>query len=156
MGVSASGKSTIGTELAKRLGFTYAEGDNFHSDEAQAKMAAGNPLTDEDRAPWLASIRNWISSQELAGHRTVVTCSALKRKYRDVMRAAAPGVVFVHVHPPVEVLRERIEAREGHFMPPSLLDSQLETLEELTAEEGFVLTMTDKEDILREAISRLS
>jgi gluconokinase len=127
MGVSGCGKSTIAGVLAGRLGWPLAEGDDFHPAENVAKMAAGHPLDDADRAPWLARIRDWMDAQEAAGASAIVTCSALKRRYRDVLRDGE--VVFVYLHGTREQLLARLTARQGHFMPASLLDSQLADLE---------------------------
>jgi gluconokinase len=127
MGVSGCGKSTIGGVLAGRLGWPLEEGDDLHPPENVAKMAAGHPLDDDDRWPWLARIRDWMGEQEAAGHSGIVTCSALKRRYRDVLRDDT--VTFVYLHGTREQLLARLTARQGHFMPASLLDSQLADLE---------------------------
>jgi len=129
MGVSGCGKSTIGGLLAGRLGWPLAEGDDLHPAENVAKMAAGHPLDDTDRAPWLARIRAWIDGRLAAGESGLVTCSALKRRYRDVLRGQQGDVVFVYLHGTREQLLARLTARQGHFMPASLLDSQLADLE---------------------------
>jgi carbohydrate kinase (thermoresistant glucokinase family) len=135
MGVSGSGKSTIGARVAAELGVPFAEGDDFHGDANRAKMAAGVPLTDEDRWPWLAALRDWAAASEDG---CVVACSALRRAYRDVLREAGPDVIFLEVDVPHDVLRARMAARSAHFMPTSLLDSQLATLEPLGADERGV------------------
>lgn len=132
MGVSGSGKTTVAAELARRTGATFAEGDDFHPPENVAKMSAGTPLDDEDRWPWLEALAAWTAEQDGP---TVLTCSALKRSYRDVLRAADPATYFLHVHADPEVLHRRVEARRGHYMPPSLLQSQLDTLEPLEEDE---------------------
>lgn len=137
MGVSGAGKSTIGPLLAERLGVPYAEADTFHSPANVAKMAAGTPLTDADRAPWLDAIGAWARDRAGRGG-GVVSCSALKRAYRDRLRAAAPGVVFVHLSGDRELLARRMAARTDHFMPVSLLDSQLATLQPLGDDEAGV------------------
>ncbi len=126
----------------------------MHSATNVAKMAAGEPLTDADRAPWLASIRDWISQQAEAGHSVVVTCSALKRSYRDVLRDAAP-TFFVHLHAPFEVLEKRMKLRTKHFMPPGLLRSQFDALEELGDDEaGAVVDVSPPQDeVLEEALN---
>src|SRR6476469_9435233 len=135
MGVSGSGKSTVARELVDRLGWEFAEGDDFHPPENVAKMAAGHPLDDEDRWPWLRTLAAWIGEHEAAGRSVVVTCSALKRSYRDLLRDGHPSVWFAHVTVDADALRRRLEARTGHYMPASLLDSQLATLEPLQDEE---------------------
>jgi gluconokinase len=127
MGVSGCGKSTIGGLLAGRLGWPLEEGDDLHPAANVAKMAAGHPLTDEDRWPWLQRIRDWIDEREAGDGAGIVTCSALRRRYRDVLRD--DHVYFVYLHGTREQLLARLTARQGHFMPPSLLDSQLATLE---------------------------
>jgi len=138
MGVSGSGKSTLAGVLAGRLGWALREGDDLHPAANVAKMEAGIPLTDEDRWPWLGLIRDWIVAQQDAGQPGVVTCSALRRSYREIL--ALPGVEFVHLQGTKDALAERLGRRLGHFMPASLLDSQLETLEPLGPDEaGFVV-----------------
>ena len=138
MGVSGSGKSTLAGLLAGRLGWPLQEGDDLHPAANVAKMEAGIPLTDEDRWPWLALIRDWISARIDAGESAIVTCSALRRSYREIL--ALPGVEFVHLEGTRHDLAERLGRRLGHFMPASLLDSQLETLEPLEPDEaGFVV-----------------
>lgn len=132
MGVSGSGKTTIGTALAGALGVEYAEADTFHPQANIDKMTAGHPLTDADRAPWLEAIAGWIRDHRDTGG--VVTSSALKRRYRDVLRTGG-DVWFAHLHGDREILAERMKSRSGHFMPVSLLDSQLADLEPLEADE---------------------
>jgi gluconokinase len=132
MGVSAAGKTRIGRMLAEAIGARFVEGDDLHPPENRAKMAAGVPLTDEDRWPWLDRVGAALAEGEPP---VVAACSALRRAYRDRLRAAAPGAVFLHLSAEPARLAERIAAREGHFMPPSLLDSQLATLEPPGADE---------------------
>lgn len=140
MGVAGSGKTTIGMMLAGKLGYVYAEGDEFHTQHNRDKQAAGIPLNDEDRKPWLESIRDWVKAENAVGHSTVVSCSALRRVYRDILRENGGRTVFVHIAPPKELNKERIEARKGHFMNPALLGSQYATLEALSDDEvGFVV-----------------
>ncbi len=128
LGVSGCGKSTVAQGLAERTGRELADADDFHPAANVAKMSAGIPLTDADRGPWLAAIRDWLVDRARAGTSTVIACSALKAAYRDVLREAG-GVVFVFLDVPREELARRLQQREGHFMPASLLDSQLDTLE---------------------------
>jgi len=138
MGVSGSGKSTIARLLSDRLGWPMAEADEFHPAANIKKMSAGTPLTDADREPWLRSLRDWISEHDGAGRSTVVTCSALKRSYRDVLREATALVRFVHLAGTREVIGDRLASRSGHFMPPSLLDSQFADLQPLGADEDGI------------------
>lgn len=133
MGVAGTGKTTIGPLLAARLGVPYAEGDGFHPPANVAKMAAGIPLDDEDRRPWLDAIGAWAHGR--AGRGGVVSCSALKRAYRDRLRAAAPGIVFVHLTGDRSLVEDRMAHRQGHFMPTVLLDSQFATLQPLERDE---------------------
>ena len=135
MGVSGSGKSTVAAGLVERLGWEFAEGDEFHPRENVEKMRSGIPLDDDDRWPWLRRLADWIGEHERAGRSVVVTCSALKRSYRDLLRDGHPSVWFAHVAADRELLQERLEHRTGHYMPSSLLDSQLATLEPLQDDE---------------------
>jgi gluconokinase/shikimate kinase len=127
MGVSGCGKSTVAGVLAGRLGWDFGEGDDLHPAENVAKMAAGHPLTDEDRWPWLERVAQWIREHTEAGRPGIITCSALKRSYRDILRG--DHVVFVYLHGTREQIAARLSARHGHYMPPELLDSQFATLE---------------------------
>jgi gluconokinase len=135
MGVAGSGKTLIGSRLSAALGFPFLEGDDLHPAENKARMAAGIPLTDADRAGWLATIATRIIEARAAGRGLVVSCSALKRSYRDVLRAADPDLRFIHLSGPRALIAERLATRTGHFMPPSMLDSQLATLEQPTDDE---------------------
>ncbi|HZE40678.1 MAG TPA: gluconokinase [Stackebrandtia sp.] len=131
MGVSGSGKTTVGKRLAERLGWEFAEGDAFHPDANVAKMSAGTPLTDADRWPWLRAIGKWIDARARAHESAVITCSALRRVYRDLLRENRPGVWFCHLDADSALLESRLARRRGHYMPSSLLPSQLATLEPL-------------------------
>jgi gluconokinase len=129
MGVASSGKTTVAAGLAKRLGWTFRDADSFHPPANVAKMSAGIPLADADRWPWLDAIVAWMNERSDAGEPAVVTCSALKRGYRDRLRTSRADIRLVHLHGPKELLAARIAARQAHFMPPALLDSQFATLE---------------------------
>lgn len=157
MGVSGSGKSTVALGVAEALGVEFAEADEFHSEANVAKMESGTPLTDDDRRPWLRDLSTWMGEQARAGRSTVITCSALRRTYRDVLREGPPSVDFLHLDGPVEVIRDRMSGREGHFMPPSLLESQLDTLEALDEDEsGIVLDLRrSPEQLIAEAVAWL-
>ena len=135
MGVSGCGKSEIGQRLASRLGVEYLEGDAFHPAANVARMSAGIPLDDDDRSGWLTILGERISAARTAGHGLVLSCSSLKRRYRDQLRAADPDLVFIHLHGDRETIASRMHARPGHFMPPALLDSQLRDLEPLQPDE---------------------
>lgn len=137
MGVTGSGKSTVGNALAERMGVPFADADDFHSPANVAKMRAGIPLDDDDRRPWLRTIGEWLTAHREGG--AVVTCSALKRVYRDILREAAPGVVFLHLDGDIGTARERVAHRPGHFMPESLVQSQFDALEPLQDDERGVV-----------------
>lgn len=136
MGVSGSGKSTVAGLLAGRLGWDLAEGDDLHPESNVAKMHSGQPLTDEDRWPWLERIAEWIRDHTDSGRPGVVTCSALKKRYRDVLRGE--GVTFVFLEGSKDRISDRLASRHGHFMPPALLDSQFDALEKPAADENAV------------------
>jgi len=138
MGVSGTGKSTVGVALADRLGAAWVDGDDLHPPANVAKMAAGVPLDDADRAPWLDRVGAWLAEHGSAAG-GVVACSALRRAYRDRLRAAAPTTFHVHLDGPVEVVAARQAGRPGHFMPASLLASQLALLEPLAPDEAGVV-----------------
>ena len=146
MGVSGSGKTTIATGIATALGWEFAEGDDFHPPANVARMRSGQPLTDDDRWPWLERIGTWISARLAAGESAVLTCSALRRAYRDVLRRDRPQVRFLHVEAPGAVIAERVVHRSGHYMPPSLLPSQLTALEPLAPDEPGVTVTTEGGD----------
>lgn len=154
MGVSGSGKTTVAKALAERLGWQFADGDEFHPADNVAKMRAGIPLTDGDRASWLAALREWIT---VAGGDVVVACSALKRSYRDTLRGAQEDVSIVQLDGDRDVIMGRMNARQDHFMPAGLLDSQLATLEPLQSDEhGTIIDIdTVPENIVQQAIHRL-
>jgi gluconokinase len=129
MGVSGCGKSTVGKKLAQALHLNYLEGDEFHPPENVARMATGIALTDEDRQGWLRLLSERLAQAQAAGEGVVLSCSALKRAYRDVLRRGAPGLRLVHLQGSRELLAARMAVRRGHYMPASLLDSQLATLQ---------------------------
>jgi gluconokinase len=155
MGVAGTGKTTIGPLLAARLGVPYAEGDDFHPLANITKMSAGIPLDDDDRRPWLDAIGAWAHGR--AGLGGVVSCSALKRSYRDQLRTTAPELVFVHLAGDREVIEDRMSHRQRHFMPATLLDSQFAMLQPLQADEaGVVVDVSGSpEEITARAVSAL-
>jgi gluconokinase len=141
MGVAGSGKSVVGRLLAQRLGVEFAEGDDFHPAANVAKMTAGQPLDDADREPWLDVVAGWIAGRgELGG---VVSCSALRRRYRDRLRADTPGVFFLHLDGSPALISGRLAERTGHFMPAELLRSQVDTLEPLQPDEAGAAVVID-------------
>ncbi len=144
MGVTATGKSAVGTRVADRLGMDYIEGDEFHPKSNIEKMSAGEPLTDDDRRPWLETLSGKLATNREAGVATVLGCSALRRSYRDILRGPknSPAVAFIHLTATFDVLRDRMEHRE-HFMPASLLQSQFDTLEPLDDDERGVAIDVD-------------
>ena len=144
MGVSGAGKSTIAAPLAERLDFPFLEGDGLHPPANVAKMHAGVPLDDADRAPWLAAIGRWIDERAAAGEGGVVACSALRRAYRDQLRQGRPQVKIVFLNGSQALIAERLKQRQGHFMPPGLLDSQFATLERPTADEDVLVIDIDQ------------
>ncbi|MEI8264484.1 MAG: gluconokinase [Betaproteobacteria bacterium] len=133
MGVSGCGKSTVGRLLAQQLGVAFIEGDELHPPRNVALMASGTSLTDEDRVDWLASVGSTLARTQGGA---VASCSALRRRYRDQLRHSVPDLVFIHLHGPRELLAQRLAQRKGHYMPASLLDSQLQTLEPPSADES--------------------
>ncbi|MGW1868725.1 gluconokinase [Streptomyces mauvecolor] len=155
MGVAGTGKTTIGPLVAARLGVPYAEGDDFHPAANVAKMSAGIPLDDEDRRPWLDAIGAW--AHDRAGLGGVVSSSALKRGYRDRLRAAAPGLVFLHLTGDRALIERRMAERKGHFMPAALLDSQYAALQPLGPDEAGVAVDVSgtPEDIAERAAAAL-
>lgn len=138
MGVSGSGKSTVAALIATRISAELADADDFHPPANVAKMRAAQPLDDGDRAPWLAALSGWLAQHSADGQRAVLSCSALRRSYRDVLRTAGSGVVFVHLAGPRELIAERMRQRAGHFMPPALLESQFAALQPLGPDEAGI------------------
>jgi gluconokinase len=158
MGVSGSGKTTIGALLAGRLGWPYAEADDFHPPSNVAKMAAGHPLTDEDRWPWLDAIGDWIDERRAAGESAVVTCSALKRSYRDFLRRDRPEVYLVYLDGSQALIAERMLARQGHFFTAEMLESQFAALEPPAPDEDTltVPVTASPEEIVEEILVGLA
>jgi gluconokinase len=157
MGVSGSGKTTLGQGIAERLHWRFREGDELHSPANVAKMSRGEPLTDDDRWPWLDAIGEWLDECDRAGENAVLTCSALRRRYRDRLRSGRSGVRFCHVDVSEGLLRDRLEHRRGHYLPASLLPSQLATLEPLADDEPGVVVSAegDPDDVLALALEAL-
>jgi gluconokinase len=144
MGVAGSGKSTVLKRMRERWGWPSAEADEFHSLSSVARMSSGQPLNDRDRWPWLSALAAWIGAREAAGENCVLTCSALRRAYRDVLREGHPSVRFVHLVAAPDTLAARVEQRLGHYMPASLLGTQLGTLEALQADEPGVVASSER------------
>jgi gluconokinase len=157
MGVAGSGKTTVGALLAGRLRWPYAEADNFHPPSNVDKMAAGHPLTDEDRRPWLEAIGRWIDERGAQDEPGVVSCSGLKRAYRDVLRKDRPEVRTVFLKGSKELIMRRMVARHGHFMKAAMLDSQFDDLEEPEAGEDVLVVSVEgpPEEIVEQIIESL-
>lgn len=146
MGVSGSGKSTVGRRLAEQVGWEFRDGDSFHPEANVTKMRSGTPLNDDDRRPWLLAIQSFMRQCHADGQSAVVACSALKAAYRDLLLRGEPWVRFVHLQGARELIADRMSARSGHFMPATLLDSQLATLESPT--DALVLDISFSPDQL--------
>ncbi|MCG2620903.1 gluconokinase [Arthrobacter sp. I2-34] len=157
MGVTGCGKSTVAALLAGALRWDFEEGDALHPRANVEKMASGHPLTDEDRWPWLEKVAAWIEGRLDAGKNGVITCSSLKRSYRDVLNRRGTGVVFVYLQGSQETIAARLAVRRGHFMPPALLASQFETLEEPQPDEPHLTINVGPapKEIAREIIDAL-
>jgi gluconokinase len=157
MGVSGSGKSTIAQGVAAAKGWSVLEGDTFHPPANVAKMAAGTPLTDDDRWPWLHAIAAAIDADRARGESAVVACSALRRAYRDILIGNRPDVRLVYLQGSQDLIGERMRARHGHFMPPALLDSQFQTLEEPGPDEHPITVQIHgtPDEIVRDLLERL-
>jgi gluconokinase len=152
MGVTGSGKSTVGAALAQRLGVPFADADAFHPQANIAKMAAGTPLTDDDRYPWLDAVGQWLADHEDGG---VMSCSALKRGYRDRLRSHCPRIEFLHLTGSPELIARRQAGRPGHFMPSALVKSQFDILEPLAPDEhGIALDVGSSVDSIVETFVR--
>lgn len=155
MGVSGCGKSTIGALLGERLGIPFSDGDDYHPRANKMKMANGRPLEDDDRWPWLAEIGGALADTSDGPESRIVACSALKRRYRDLLRKYAPGLVFIHLPGGPDTLSARVSGRTHEYMPSTLLQSQLATLEALGADEAhIVLDIREEPDSLVERIIR--
>ena len=154
MGVSGAGKSTIAAGLSKKFGWEFRDADSFHPPANVAKMAGGTPLDDEDRKPWLDAIAAWLAAKQAQAEPAIVTCSALKRGYRDRLRAGCREAEFVFLKGPFQLIESRIGARQGHFMPPALLKSQFEALEEPGADEAALVVSVD--DAPERIVARIS
>lgn len=155
IGVSGSGKTTVGTAVAKQLAYEFCDADDLHSAHNIEKMSGGHPLTDEDRRPWLAAVGQRISETLARGDGVVVACSALKRSYRDILRHYEPTSFFVLLDGSEELILSRVTARTGNFMPPALLSSQFATLEPLGNEEiGVTIDVTQGSDAVVHQILR--
>jgi gluconokinase len=157
MGVSGSGKSTLAARLANALQVPFLEGDDFHPPENVRRMAEGVALTDADRQGWLAALSGRLGEAHVRGQGAVLACSALKRSYRDLLRRAAPGLRLVHVHGATSLIAERLAQRSGHYMPASLLGSQLADLQTPSADEQAIsLDAAEPEDaVLASALAQL-
>ena len=151
MGVSGCGKTTVGVNLAANLGWEYQEGDALHPPENILKMSDGIPLNDDDRKPWIAKVSDWIDSYCMAGRDGVISCSALKKSYRQIIIGNHNDVHLVYLRGTRELLSPRLMQRRGHFMPPDLLESQLELLEEPSADEHAIVVTIDRtpNDVVR-------
>ena len=153
MGVSGCGKSTVGRLLAQRLGVAFIEGDELHPPRNVALMASGTPLNDEDRVDWLAAVGSTLAREQGGA---VASCSALRRRYRDQLRQSVPDLVFIHLHGSRELLAQRLAQRKGHYMPASLLDSQLQTLEPPAVEESALsLNIDETPQMLAQRAARI-
>jgi len=154
MGVSGSGKTTVAKGVAERLGWVFQEGDALHPPENVAKMKAGHPLDDADRIPWLHRVADWVDARRAAGESGIVTCSLLKRSYREIVIGARPNVRLMYLHGAKPLIADHVAHRTGHFMPPSLLDSQFATLEEPTPDEHpMIVEITDSaEEAIEKAV----
>ncbi|WAC65308.1 gluconokinase [Agrococcus sp. SL85] len=156
MGVQGSGKSTIGAALAERLNIDFIDGDDLHPKANKDKMAAGHPLTDEDRVPWLKVIGETIAEGRREGRITIVACSALKRWYRELLRSSDADLVFVHLSGEQALLADRLAHRDHEFMPTTLLDSQIETLEPLAEHErGIVIAIEQSPAAIVDEVTRI-
>lgn len=157
MGVSGCGKSAVGEAVARQWGADFQDADRWHTPEAVAKMAAGHPLTDQDRAPWLERLREKVIAATPPGGRTVLACSALRRRYRDALRAGPDGLKFVYLSGTRELIAARMARRRDHYMPPTLLDSQFAALEVPGPEEAATVSIDQPLDaVVAEVLRQLA
>lgn len=158
MGVCASGKSTIGAKLAQTLGYKFIDGDDLHPRANIQKMASGHPLNDQDRAPWLERIRDAAFSIESKNEHGIIVCSALKKKYRDQIRDGNHNLKFLFLDGDIELIRERMKDRRGHFMKENMLQSQFDALERPDGEPNTICIKIDQsiDDIVKEAVAKLA
>ncbi|KAA0968244.1 gluconokinase [Aureimonas fodinaquatilis] len=158
MGPSGVGKTTTAKAIANALNWTFAEGDEFHPASNIAKMSAGIPLDDQDRQPWLETIRDWMTQKSKEGVNTVITCSALKRRYRDILQGTEADLRFLQLDAPVQLVGERMSRRSDHYMPLSLLNSQFDALEPLQSDEnGIVISVEENpEQVVSAALQALA
>ena len=156
MGVSGCGKTTVGQALAERLGVSFYDADDYHPAENVAKMSRGQPLNDDDRYPWLARLHELITEHVAAGQTMVLGCSALKQKYRDQLRGEHESVRFVHLKGSFDLIWQRMQAREGHYMKASMLRSQFEALEEPNTEEALVVSISGDVESIVDTILRMA
>lgn len=157
MGVSGCGKTTVATALSEATGMRFLEADDLHPGANVSKMAAGVPLDDDDRWPWLEALSEWMHDQRAQGRSTVITCSALKHSYRQLLARGLPQLHFIHLTAEPGLLTLRLERRAGHYMPASLLDSQIAALEPLRSDESGVVidASVTPEQVVRQALSWL-
>lgn len=156
MGVSGSGKSTVGEKLAKRASLEFHDADQFHPPENIAKMSQGIPLCDEDRVPWLQAMSDFIHKKAQEDHIPVLACSALKKSYRDILRGGKNHITFIYLAGDFNLIEERLNARKDHFMPPGLLKSQFDTLEEPDNLEAIRIDVSpDPDDIVESVVKEL-
>jgi gluconokinase len=146
MGVAGAGKTTVGQALAKTIGAEFADADQFHSDDNKRKMAAGIPLTDADRMPWLNAMRDAIVQWSSRGQSAVLACSALKQSYRELLKSGAPETWIVYLRVDEEVVRRRLESRSDHYMKSNMIPSQFETLEEPSGDQAVIVDATQPVD----------
>jgi gluconokinase len=156
MGVSGCGKTSVGRPLAEALGCPFLDGDDYHPPENVAKMASGIPLTDDDRKPWLETLHGFLLDHARKGETVVLACSALKKSYRDLLRADIDGIRLYHLQGDIDLIHARMQARPGHYMKPGLLRSQFDTLEPPTPEEATTLDVTEPvEAIVRRILKEI-